>query len=580
MRSWLVPLLWLSSLALVATAQPPRSADPPPIVIRPQRPGEMPDTDKYPQDKNGFHVIRPSGKSATTTQVTDPKSPPPVATAGVMNVPPPGPDAGKEKTQFDYWFVVGIEGQRAGYVNWSATEVASERSEKTFIRGLRYLNLTISRFGQTMNQWGEESDVESPAGIVHYTSMRQGLSKDQALVLTGEVKGDKLKFRSEGAIQKESEIPWSEGVVGLVREPKLFKELNLKAGESFSYPSYIPTVNWVVRTTVTYEGEETKALWPNTPAVKLRRFITKPDPIEKVRLPASITWVDAETYQPLLMETDFPALGGRLTFLRTTREAAQIPVTRPVEIFNANAIRLNREIWGIHGKSAAVYKVTAMRDDEPETVFATDARQEVKNLDPKAKTFELHVSASRGPVRGATAQPAPGKEFVESNFFINWDNPLVKQQAARALAGVPAGASDWQKAVAIERWVKENMRAFEFSQSMATADNVAKTLSGDCKQYAMLSAAMCRAAGIPSRTALGVVCAEGKKAMAYHMWFEVYADGQWLPLDATLGLGGIGPGHIKITDSSWYGEKTFAPLIPVLRALSAKPTMEVVKVEP
>jgi len=98
-----------------------------------------------------------------------------------------------------------------------------------------------------------------------------------------------------------------------------------------------------------------------------------------------------------------------------------------------------------------------------------------------------------------------------------------------------------------------------------------------------LAAAMCRAVGVPSRTALGVVYASnhgGKPYMAYHMWYEVFAEGQWLPLDATLGFGGVGPGHIKITDSSWYEEKSFAPLLPVLRALCAKPSMEVLKVEP
>jgi transglutaminase-like putative cysteine protease len=64
------------------------------------------------------------------------------------------------------------------------------------------------------------------------------------------------------------------------------------------------------------------------------------------------------------------------------------------------------------------------------------------------------------------------------------------------------------------------------------------------------------------------------------MWFEVYAGEQWVPLDATLGLGGVGPGHVKIFDHSWHNEKSFAPLLPVLRTLSAKPAVEVLKVNP
>ena len=79
-----------------------------------------------------------------------------------------------------------------------------------------------------------------------------------------------------------------------------------------------------------------------------------------MKLPASTTWVDTATFEPLQIETDFPALGGRLTFLRTTRDAATIPVTKPVEVFNAQSIRLDRKIPGIHGRGSVVYKVSVL----------------------------------------------------------------------------------------------------------------------------------------------------------------------------------------------------------------------------
>ena len=113
---------------------------------------------------------------------------------------------------------------------------------------------------------------------------------------------------------------------------------------------------------------------------------------------------------------------------------------------------------------------------------------------------------------------------------------------------------------------------------MATCSNVAKNLSGDCTEYAMLGAGMCRAIGIPSRTAIGLVYAPGaggKPTLAYHMWFEVSINGRWLALDATLGRGSIGAGHIKITDASWHEEKSFAPLLPVMSVLGASPKVSV-----
>ena len=585
MRSGIATFLFLLSAAW-GIAQPP---SPPPdlgrLIIRPGGKGAvpLPPGEKEPAEKPGFIIIRPNGKGITTSQVATSKRPDRVgsAPAGSLKVPPPGPSVKGDKEIFDYWFAVGVEGQRVGYVHWSAQEIGQK--DKSFAHGVRYLNLTIARFGQVVTQWGEESTVESPEGEVYTTSMRQGLGKDQALALSGTVKGKMLEVKGQGAAKGASNTPWPGGVVGLVREPRLFKELKLKPGESFAYPSYIPTVNRVVKTTITFEGDEVKVLWDKTTARRLLRFLTRPVPIGKVKLPASTTWVDAETFEPLMLETDFPALGGRLTFLRTTEAAATIAVTRPVEVFNTQSIKLDRRIEGIHGRGSVVYKVTASRDDEPETLFANESRQEVKNFDPKAKSFELRVSARHGPDRNTSPEPAPAKEFLESSYFINWDNDAVKGLAAKAVGQLPATASAWEKAVAIEAWVKANMKAFEFSQAMATADNVAKTLSGDCTEYAMLAAAMCRAVGIPSRTALGLVYAPGRDGhpyLAYHMWFEVYAGQQWVPLDATLGLGGVGPGHVKITDHSWHDEKSFAPLLPVLRTLSARPAVEVVKVGP
>lgn len=553
----------------------------PNIVIKPQRPGES--DDRF--DESKFLVFRPNGKPPTLSAPTLVTPTQPVSkaqpAAGSLPVPPPGTPKLDADVVFDYWFAAGVNGQRIGYVQWGAKK--AKKNERELLVGVKYQNFTVSRFGQMVTQWGEESSVENAAGDILLTGMRQGLGRDQALVLNGQVDGKTLKVTGEGAAKGASDTPWPEGVIGCVREPALFKEKKVKVGESFDYLSYIGVLNRVVKMTATLEAEETSALWAKEPARKLLRFVTKMEPVGNFKLPPATTWVDAETFEPLKMEFDFPGFGGTITFLRTTKDAATVPVMRPVELFNAQSIRLDREIPGIHAGRTVVYKVSAPKDDEPGTLFPSDARQSVKGLDAKAKTFELAVSAARGPVRGAPAAAAPGKEFTASNYFINWDNDGVKAHAAAAVKGLPATASDWDKAVAIEKWVNRNMKAFEFSQAMATADNVAKTLSGDCTEYAMLGAAMCRAVGIPSRTVLGLVYApakDGKPYLAYHMWFEVFAEGQWLPLDATLGQSGVGPGHLKIADHSWHDEKTFAPLLPVLRVLSAKPTVTVGKVEP
>jgi hypothetical protein len=568
-----MPILLLSLVGGLAAAQPPAASpdDPPPFIIRPQKPGSVPQ-----KDPPGVIVIRPGGK--LPSQKEQPKSKP--AAPAVLEPKPPTNKADGEVV-FDYWFAAAVEGQQFGYLQWTARDV--EKNGKKLRIGVKYQKFTVARFGQVVSQFGEESTIETVDGEVVITSMRQGLGMNQALALTGTVEGKTLKIRGEGAAAGASDTPWPGGVTGIAREPFLFKEKPLKPGESFEYLTYVPQVNRVVKVTVTLEAEESKVLWPGTPARALLRYQSKMEPVANFKLPPAMTWIDAQSFEPLMVEFNFPGLGGRVTFLRTTEEAAKRPVTNPPDLFKVQSIPLDREIPGIHGKGAVVYKVSLPQADEPGTVFPADFRQAIANLDEKAKTLELHLSPSQGPHKSTKPLPEPGKDFLESNFFINWDDANVKAHAAKAVANLPAGATVWDRAKAVEQWVHGNMRAIEFSQAMATADNVAKSLSGDCTEYAMLAAAMCRANGIPSRTALGLVYASGaggKPFLAYHMWFEVFADGQWLPLDATLGRGGIGPGHVKITDHSWHEEKSLAPLLPVLRVLMARPSFEVLKVSP
>ncbi|QDU22625.1 transglutaminase-like domain-containing protein [Urbifossiella limnaea] len=562
MRTWL-PLILAVAAAPGLVAQPPRPSGP--IVISPKRPDA---------DPPGFIVIRPGGKVAPAAAQTPTLVTP---TAAQNPAPAPNPDG-----NFDYWFAAAVEGERIGYLQWTAKSV--EMNGKKYRHGTKHQQFTVDRFGQVVVQFGEESTVETPEGEVLLTTARQGLGKDQMLVLTGVVEGRTLKVKGEGvAATAADSVAWPMGVVGVAGEAKLFAGKKLAPGASFDYLTYFAQGNRVLKVTVTYDATEDTVLWQGVPARRLARYTSRMEPLGSLKLPAATTWADPDTGEPFRTEFDFPGLGGRVTFLRTTEAAAKAPIAKPLQLFNAQSIRLDREIADVHGRTSAVYKVTAARDDEPGTLFPTDARQEVKNLDAKAKTFELHVQAVRGPGMKAVPAPAPGPEFLGSSFFVNWDNAAVKGHAARAVAGLPPTAGAWDKAKAVERWVNQNMKAAEFSQSMATADNVARTLSGDCTEYAMLGAAMCRAVGVPSRTVLGLVYAPGpggRPFLAYHMWFEAFAAGQWLPLDPTLGLGGVGPGHIKIADHSWHEERSFAPLFPVLRVLNAKPSVEVLRATP
>ena len=98
------------------------------------------------------------------------------------------------------------------------------------------------------------------------------------------------------------------------------------------------------------------------------------------------------------------------------------------------------------------------------------------------------------------------------------------------------------------------------------ASRTAADLRGDCRQYAMLTAALCRAAGVPARTALGLVYdkdPEKGPILAFHMWTEVFVGGRWMGIDAVWGEGGVGADHLKIADYGWGDTQSPAALTAV-----------------
>jgi hypothetical protein len=324
---------------------------------------------------------------------------------------------------------------------------------------------------------------------------------------------------------------------------------------------------------------------------------TVPEKIGNVQMPSLITWLDKD-WRPVRSQFEIPQLGTLILYRCSKEEAMRCSIAK-TDIGQTSLIRINRAIDSPNQTRSAAYRITVKGDDDPATTFAQDSRQECKNV--KGNTFELYVHAIRPPASGTesgprplgTIQPAkkqpvasslngqsplsPKDEFIKSCYWIDSDDARIQAYARQA---VGKRTDPWEQAKAIERWVHNNMN-LSYSESFAPASEAAKTLRGDCRQYGLLTTAMCRAAGLPARTALGLCYAYDRKlgpVMAFHMWTEVFIGGEWVAIDATRGQGYVGATHLKITDSSWYDTQSLAPLLPVFRVLG-KLSIEVIRVD-
>lgn len=612
----LLPLLSAFALAAVATGQP----KPPPgtIVFEPKKPtastpgdlgkpGRITVLKGVDPNRPGFIVFSPNsaeasrllpvptgtsrvetndgiptitiiGKGSKDPQPTDPAKPAP---GGGKPVQPDADTVEDGKILIDTYDSTYCRGCKVGYMHTLVREY--DRNGKKLLYGTKRLTLQIARFGEPVEQWTEESTIETTDGVIVRTARRQGVGKNQMLEMIGVVtdKGLEVSITGAGGNGKET-VRWPEGVVGVAKEASLLRDMKPKAGTAIEYQTYFGMFNAVITFKLKVVGTEEVDAEGTGKKRKMVKVIQEMTPVKteqgEFKQPPITYWLDPTSYEPLALESDMPPLGGVLTARRTSREVAMARPAKYLDLGEVQSIRLPATVPGIHDKDKAVY-VATLGDDLPlDKAFATDARQTVRVLDEKARTVEITVSALRKPTKPTVPPVAPGKEYLSDSYYIDWNNDLVKKHAAAAVAGLPKTASDWEKAKAVETWVHKNMKQVEFSQAMASCQTVAKALSGDCTEHSMLATGMCRALGIPAKTSLGLVYAptrDGGAQLAYHMWFEVYADGTWVPLDAILGKGSIGPGHLKITDAHWDAEKGFTPLLPVLGLLSARPQVVV-----
>jgi hypothetical protein len=499
--------------------------------------------------------------------------------------PPLHAQAPAPKLIKETWDAAYLEGARAGYFHARVEEV--ERDGKKLIRTSLAMNLKLKRYKEVVALRMETGCDETAEGKVVGVSMTQFLDKGK-LTLAGEVRDGKLLVKSPNDPTGKA-VPWNDDALGLYAQDRMYQQRKVKPGDRFDFLNYELALMAPLKVRVVVKDPEEVDLLEvkkddGKPRVErarkaLLRVEAVPDKVEiggkEIALPSAVSWLDKD-FQPARAEMELPGLG-RLTLYRTTQAVAEEEGVAPAllpDLGLTSLITLNRAIDAPHEARSIVYRVTVKGDADPASAFCRDGRQQARNV--KDSTFELHVKAVREP--GPVDRPEEAKEeFLKANFFLDSDDEKVKELARKAAGDE---ANPWRRAQRIEKWVHDNMTE-DNAVGFTTASQIARERKGDCRQHAMLTAAMCRAAGVPARTALGLVYVklpDRGPVLGFHMWTEVLVKGQWLGLDATLGQGGVGPAHLKISDHSWAGTQTLAPLLPVLRVLG-KLSVEVVRVE-
>ena len=138
-------------------------------------------------------------------------------------------------------------------------------------------------------------------------------------------------------------------------------------------------------------------------------------------------------------------------------------------------------------------------------------------------------------------------EAMKPTRFVQSDYNDIIELAKRAVGGTKDAAEAVKK---IESFVSGYIENRSLSVGYASAAEVAASKVGDCTEFAVLTASMCRAVGIPARIVFGLVYVKAfagrENVFGGHAWVEAYVGDKWIGLDATRMPKGFDAGHIAL----------------------------------
>lgn len=455
------------------------------------------------------------------------------------------------------WDAIYLQSKRIGHAHQVDEPVVENGIQ--LVRSTSEVELVAQRFGDRSRLAVKAVSWETPDGkLVRFETENQ--MSGAVVRTTGRVQGNKLEMEvsqpSAGAAPTRQTIAWSPDYGGFNAVEQSLRRQPLKPGESRTIHSLEAMVNQIGT------NELSARDWENTPVADSQRRLLRIDRVGQIAgttLPSTI-WVDeAGEIWKTRMETM------QQETVRTTREEALRPLDEAaIDIGLTSVIHLKQPITHAHSTQEVHYRVE-MTDGDPSQLFPASAGQVVRKIGPH--TAELVVRAIRPRAGGPSGPEAPSETAkpadLESNSLIQSDDSRV-QEMARDAAGNET--DPWKVATRLESYVHRAVKNKNFSQALSSAAEVARSGEGDCTEHAVLLAAMARARGIPARVAMGLVYSD-PAVFAFHMWTELYIGDRWIPLDATLGRGGIGGAHLKIAQSSLDGADHLASFLPVAQAL-------------
>lgn len=456
-----------------------------------------------------------------------------------------GSNADSDDKEF---LAVFMEGKKIGYA------IESRAVSEGKVTTSEEVCITLNRIGVPITVQMMETSIETTEGKPLGFKLDQKLGAMNMTVM-GKVDDQgmvDLTTTSMGSEQKRT-FQWPRGAVMAEGLRLIEMKKGTREGTEFTVKIFTPGILQSIDTHVRIGPIRNIDLLGRVVALREVTTILSMPGTGKV---VSTGYVDEDLS---VQKTTMPIAGMNVEMVSCAKEFALSP-NDVLDVIDKMFLPSPKALYNLDAVKSITYYIVP-KQGAADLTIPSDDNQHVKQLSNGGLILIVKpVDAPSGAKFPYTGSNPAVLEATKSTRFLQSDNEDVIALARRAIGNSKDAAEAAKK---IEAFVGEYVQNRSLSVGYASAAEVAASRQGDCSEFAVLTAAMCRAVGIPARVVVGVAYVnefEGHKGFGGHAWTQAYVGGKWIGLDASFkggGRGGYDAGHIALAIGNGNPEDFF-----------------------
>jgi len=457
-----------------------------------------------------------------------------VVIACLAHSSPAGSQAVSEETEY---FAVFMEGKKVGHAiqRRVLSEGKAISSEE--------VSITVSRATVSMTMEVKETSIETTAGEPLGFEVEQKLGA-MVMKMVGAVdkQGQVSLTTTSMGVEQKSTLQWPQGAVMAEGLRLLTLKKGLEEGTQYFAKIFQPAILQAVHAQVRIGPKQDIDLLGRVVAL---REVTTTLNIPEAGEIVGTSYVDDDLR---VQKNIMPIAGIQVEMVACAKEFA-LGRNDVLELIDKMFLASPEPLDNLAAAKSITYHL-APTGDVPDLTIPSGDNQKVQQFKDGRVIVTVEPVAAPAGVKFPYEGPDKAiRDAARPTRFLQSDREQVIELARRAVGDAKDAAEAVRKT---EAFVAEYIENRSLSVGYASAAEVAASKQGDCSEFAVLTAAMCRAVGIPAQVVVGVAYVSdfaGHQGFGGHAWTQAYVGGKWIGLDAAFrgaGRGGYDAGHIAL----------------------------------